>query len=85
MHPIHNFFLSGYYVIAVPVGVGLMFPFGANLGVFGFWSAQLIAETFLSLLLLTFQFCLINWEEEVDKARERIQDDSLLLQEPCNG
>ena len=62
-------------MIAVPVGVGLMFPFGANLGVFGFWSAQLIAETFLSLLLLTFQFCLINWEEEVDKARDRIQDD----------
>ena len=71
--------------MSLPVGVCLMFPFGAGLGVAGFWSAQLLAQTFLSLLLLIFQFCVINWDQEVDKARKRIHDNHVAKVEAADG
>ena len=65
---------SGYYIIVLPVAVGLMFPFGADLGVMGFWWAQLMAQSVLALLLLIYQLCIINWNEEIDNAKERTEE-----------
>ena len=62
----------GYYALSLPTGVTLMFPFGAGLGVAGFWCGQLLAQTVLALLLLIYQFCAINWDKEVTMASQRI-------------
>ena len=58
--------------MSLPTGVTLMFPFGAGLGVAGFWCGQLLAQTVLALLLLIYQFCAINWDKEVTMATQRI-------------
>lgn len=64
--------LVGYYLLSLPVGISLTFKWGAGLGVTGFWLGQFLAQTILSLLLLSYQFCVIDWVKEVDLASRRL-------------
>jgi len=64
--------LVGYYVLSLPVGISLSYKWGAGLGVMGFWLGLLLAQTVISLLLLFYQFFVINWDKEVDLAKQRL-------------
>ena len=64
-------FSSGYYTISLPVGLVLMFDWGAGMGVVGIWIGQLLAQALQSLAFFIYVFCFLDWNEEVEKAAMR--------------
>ncbi|XP_060941418.1 multidrug and toxin extrusion protein 1 [Limanda limanda] len=60
--------LVGYYIIALPVGIALMFA--AELRILGFWLGLLICLVFETGLFLALIFKL-NWKKVTQKAQQR--------------
>ncbi|KAI4325584.1 hypothetical protein MLD38_030969 [Melastoma candidum] len=58
-----------YYIVGVPVGVG--FAYIAGFGVKGIWIGMLIGSTMQTIWLGTVIWR-TNWEEQVEKASERM-------------
>ncbi|KAL2483411.1 MATE efflux family protein [Forsythia ovata] len=60
-----------YYVVGIPVGAVLGFKF--NLGAKGIWSGMLGGTTMQTIILLWATFR-TDWNKEVEKARNRLQN-----------
>jgi hypothetical protein len=61
---------SGFYIVCIPVGVGL--GFGFHTGVFGLWwgaTAGIIATT---VGYYVFIYMLVDWKEEERAAYQRV-------------
>ncbi|KAI8534494.1 hypothetical protein RHMOL_Rhmol10G0094500 [Rhododendron molle] len=60
---------AAYYLVGIPLAIAM--GFFQNLRGEGTWGG-IVTGTMLQVIFLTFATCLTNWQEQANKARERI-------------
>lgn len=73
------FNLSGYYLVGIPSGLAFAFS-SLRLGLFGLWAGLTIALFLVSVCQLVWIYN-IDWENEVDIAREKMRSMTSLIDE----